>query len=436
MNRWLPFLFILLIFHWLTAQQRLTLVDSTTLSQASIWGNVSTNGQVLLVTTTTAVNGNPHIFLRQMDSTLQEVMAPVQLTFDSDSETNKKITDHKQLYLKGHIFITFSVRGDSDLYIFKVDENGQRVGNIVTVVEQTSNRTNDMILGTDSSRIYVGYFKPVSQHVVHQFDQGLSPIGSPVITDPALPHNNIGSMVWKDNRFYLFTGSGFGYNSNLIVTQWQADWTPASRQTSTLISSQNGDGNWFATGAVWDAAHQWWIIAFHHIKATDAIEQEHLDLAVFDDQFNLLERHHATVKARYRPSLVLWDNQLFMIFDASGNGVFMYKYRLPDVPVTTISTPSAALPQRLTVYPNYPNPFNPATVIPFFLPQRQWIRLIIYNATGQQVTMLENSVLPPGYHEIRWNGRHQNGQPVSSGTYYYQLITPNQTVTGTMQLLK
>ena len=51
----------------------------------------------------------------------------------------------------------------------------------------------------------------------------------------------------------------------------------------------------------------------------------------------------------------------------------------------------AALPLRVGLEPNYPNPFNPETVIPFIVsPQVGSVRLAIFNATGQMVRELLN----------------------------------------------
>ncbi len=114
----------------------------------------------------------------------------------------------------------------------------------------------------------------------------------------------------------------------LILTQWRPDWSSALPRGQIIIQSANGDGNWFATGSVYDAKNKFWYLAFHHIYASDPNEGEHVDLAVFDENFVLIQRQHATVTKRYRPGLLLWNDYLYMIYDAGGLGVFINKYQI------------------------------------------------------------------------------------------------------------
>jgi len=310
------------------AQNILMRTDSIKLEQAAIWGNLAFNGENLGVTTTATQNNRSHLFLRKLDRDMKQTGSLVQLTFDSDVQLAKRLTDHKQFFLNGSHFVAFSVAGDSDLYIFKVNKDGQRVGNIVPVIEKTANRTNDMFLTTDGNFIHAGYYRPPAQTVFHKFDQNLNVSGTPMTTAITQPHNNIGSIVFKDGLFNMFTGLNFGKGSPLLLTQWRPDWSAVLPRGQIIIQSANGDGNWFATGSVYDAKNKFWHIAFHHIYAGDPNEDEHLDLAVFDENFILLQRRHATAIKRYRPSLLLWEDFLYMSYDAGGQGVFVNKYRV------------------------------------------------------------------------------------------------------------
>jgi hypothetical protein len=87
---------------------------------------------------------------------------------------------------------------------------------------------------------------------------------------------------------------------------------------------------------------------------------------------------------------------------------------------------------------NYPNPFNPETTICFYLPQNtREVDLRIYNLRGQLVrTLIKSTAYPRGESSIVWNGRDDLGRAVSSGTFFYHLITPQRCTTGRMTLLK
>ena len=72
---------------------------------------------------------------------------------------------------------------------------------------------------------------------------------------------------------------------------------------------------------------------------------------------------------------------------------------------------------------NYPNPFNPTTMISFSLAKdTNNTQLAIYNIRGQKVKTLVNKSLPNGKHSVIWNGKNESGNAVVSGVYLYKLI--------------
>jgi len=85
---------------------------------------------------------------------------------------------------------------------------------------------------------------------------------------------------------------------------------------------------------------------------------------------------------------------------------------------------------------NFPNPFNPSTVIKFTLPRKGKASLKIYSVDGALVRTLVNGVLPSGGHAVTWLGRNQQGGRVGSGVYFYRLATDDRTATQKMLLLK
>ena len=80
---------------------------------------------------------------------------------------------------------------------------------------------------------------------------------------------------------------------------------------------------------------------------------------------------------------------------------------------------------RITLYPNYPNPFNPETQITFYISHATDVELSIYNVSGQKVCTLINGFLTAGEHSIIWNSKDNNGNEVSSGIYFYRLQSDN-----------
>jgi hypothetical protein len=74
-----------------------------------------------------------------------------------------------------------------------------------------------------------------------------------------------------------------------------------------------------------------------------------------------------------------------------------------------------AMPAQYELFANYPNPFNPSTVIRFGLPVRSTIRLTIYDTLGKTIAVLYDGEYDAGYQEITWKAA------VASGIYFCRL---------------
>ena len=90
-----------------------------------------------------------------------------------------------------------------------------------------------------------------------------------------------------------------------------------------------------------------------------------------------------------------------------------------------------AVPEQYALVPNYPNPFNPSTEIRFDLPEAEHVRLVVYNARGQEVARLVDQPMSAGTHSVTWDAK---GLP--SGTYLYRLTAGPFSQTKAMALLK
>ncbi len=80
------------------------------------------------------------------------------------------------------------------------------------------------------------------------------------------------------------------------------------------------------------------------------------------------------------------------------------------------------IPQRFFLLQNYPNPFNSQTVISYQMPVKENVSIYIFDARGRKVrTLIRNRLHEPGRYDVRWDGYNEQGEPVSSGVYIYQL---------------
>lgn len=116
-----------------------------------------------------------------------------------------------------------------------------------------------------------------------------------------------------------------------------------------------------------------------------------------------------------------------------GDGGLYILRRLPPGITAVVEATGETTPGIPYVGANYPNPFNPQTLIPFVLAaDAASVQLRIYNVAGQSVRGMVRGPLPAGAHELGWDGRDDAGQAVSSGLYVYRIEAGAFVGTGKM----
>jgi hypothetical protein len=95
-----------------------------------------------------------------------------------------------------------------------------------------------------------------------------------------------------------------------------------------------------------------------------------------------------------------------------------------------------AMPGALSLYANYPNPFNAGTRISFELPHESTVTLQIHDIRGRVLRTLLDQNMSPGLHQILWNGLDQSGHAVPSGLYFCRLNAEGKALTQRMALVK
>lgn len=99
---------------------------------------------------------------------------------------------------------------------------------------------------------------------------------------------------------------------------------------------------------------------------------------------------------------------------------------------------SPSPPSVSALLPNYPNPFNPETSIPFAVGVGDGGRVdvAIYNGLGQKMRTLFSGTLQPGMHVLQWDGRDDSGHSVATGAYFYRLNIAGKTHVRRLLLLR
>ncbi len=90
-----------------------------------------------------------------------------------------------------------------------------------------------------------------------------------------------------------------------------------------------------------------------------------------------------------------------------------------------------AAPEAFALYSNYPNPFNPTTIIRYSLPRQSHVTLSIFNTLGQKVAELVNADIEAGYHEVEFDAKG-----LASGVYYCKMQAGDYVETKELMLMK
>jgi hypothetical protein len=104
--------------------------------------------------------------------------------------------------------------------------------------------------------------------------------------------------------------------------------------------------------------------------------------------------------------------------------------------LTSTKTTNTYLKPEDILNQNYPNPFTYSTTIEFDLAEPKHVSVIIYDMNGNQVKSLVNNKYTAGNYKLNWDGTNESGTQVSSGMYFYILMTDNVKISKKMIYFK
>lgn len=111
------------------------------------------------------------------------------------------------------------------------------------------------------------------------------------------------------------------------------------------------------------------------------------------------------------------------------------------LPVNTADGVIRWIPGNTALLPNYPNPFNPETWLPYQLARDSEVTIAIYDGKGRLVRLINLGAMPAGMYftkgrAIYWDGRNDQSERVASGLYFYQLKAGDFSATRKMVIVK
>jgi hypothetical protein len=85
---------------------------------------------------------------------------------------------------------------------------------------------------------------------------------------------------------------------------------------------------------------------------------------------------------------------------------------------------------------NYPNPFNPSTMIPYQVPKKTHVSIVIFDVLGRFVATLVNEEKTQGRYFVEWKGENSSGNQAATGVYFYRMKAGHFEASRKMLLLR
>jgi len=168
------------------------------------------------------------------------------------------------------------------------------------------------------------------------------------------------------------------------------------------------------------------------VARVNATDTTYVDNTVFNDI--------DVTNDRFDPSTVKY---FYAVVPVNEYGLFGKPSIAEDgiTPTYAVDDSSLLAPQRSELLPNFPNPFNPETWIPYKLASEENVTIKIYNIRGELVRFLELGRVPAGSYLSKeqaafWDGKNYKGENVASGIYFYTMYAGDFSSTRKMLILK
>lgn len=263
--------------------------------------------------------------------------------------------------------------------------------------------------------------------------------------------------VNQDGMEEIYTGGGRGLNVIAIQYKGTGDLLDPNSYVANLVYTGEG-GDVFATINIYHGAIDTIIVGedtsyvfdpsivdttFSETPFTSYVYADNVDL----DQDGNMEIVISEQSVYFNTIIVHWvwvDSTNSWERDFAAQDTIPNEYRKTVRVLEYTGTTgfvdqdyNVVTPDDYVLEHNYPNPFNPNTLIKFTLPVQKNISLKIYDMLGREVaTLINNQVYEKGNFEIIWNGTNNFGSKVASGNYIATLTFGNFSKSIKMTLLK
>ena len=246
----------------------------------------------------------------------------------------------------------------------------------------------------------------------------------------------------KPNVFYINNGNGtFSEKGADLGASYEGDgrgsvcadfnrdgyldifFVCALRGKSTLLLNKGGNNNWIVLDLVGSISNRSAIGARVEVLAGNLKQIDEVRAGSSYASMHPLELEFGLKKNTLVDTIIIyWPSGIVQKLTSVGvNQILTITEPSEITSVRNLENAVQNVPQKITLFQNFPNPFNPETEIRYQLPKSGQVTLNVINITGQVIQSFKLGMKAAGQYVMQWNGKDRNGLRVPSSVYFYQI---------------
>jgi len=244
---------------------------------------------------------------------------------------------------------------------------------------------------------------------------------------------DIATAMTLDNSGNIFvTGTSVGDNSAIDSNFATIMYSPAGNIAWSVYYSGPGQRSDVSRSITTDNAGNVYISGS---STLDGVSTDYVTIKYHSDGAQVwLGTYNGPDNRDDYTSSIAFDNSTGSLFVTGRSFSLAGNYDYATIKYTNLvglNHTGSSVPKSYNLYQNYPNPFNPATRIKFDIPEAESVQLVVFNMIGETIFNENFGKLTPGQYEYTFNAAK-----LSSGVYFYRIISGNFENTKKMVLVK
>jgi hypothetical protein len=339
----------------------------------------------------------------------------------------------------GNVYVTGTAgvgTGNDDYLTIKINSGG-----IVQWAARYNGNANGvdnaigLVINSTSSSVYVtgnsSRTGDAQDYVTLKYDASGNCLDTAVYNGPASSYD-FPSAITKDPADNIYV-TGSSLNTSSIYDYATLKYDQNLNQI-WLQRYSTGNSNSVAKSLVYDTSGSIYVTG-SSIGSGTGYDYLTVRYNAVTDSLMWIKRENGAASGNDYVSGIVTSGPLNIYVAGSANwgsptGLDFYTIRYSENPNGIIPI-SHNVPNSFYLSQNYPNPFNPSTSIKFDLPIASSVKLTVYDILGRETASLVNEYLKAGSYEVNWNA-----SDISSGIYFYKLVSSKFTETKKMMLVK